>query len=64
MRNHLVNGRVGFDADTGRVISVIGLPTSQDQRTRRYAPRGAAHDRRRAAHLHADLAALRERFPL
>ncbi len=63
-RNHLVNGRVGFDPDTGRVVSVIGLPTSQDRRTRRYAldELRALVEALRA--LHADLGALRERFPL
>jgi hypothetical protein len=43
---------------------VIGLPTSQDRRTRRYAldELRALVEALRA--LHADLDALRERFPL
>lgn len=64
VRNHLVNGRVGFDADTGRVVSVIGLPTSQDQRTRRYALDELRAIVGELRTLHADLATLGERFPL
>ncbi len=64
VRNHLVNGRVGFDPDTARVVSVIGLPTSQDRRTRRYALDELRTQVEALRALHADLGALRERFPL
>lgn len=64
VRTHLLNGRVGFDPDTGRVVSVIGLPTSQDRRTRRYALDELRTIVGALRTLHADLGVLRERHPL
>jgi hypothetical protein len=63
-RNELVHGRWGVEPASNRMVNVLGLPTSADQREVRYTI--AALDQRLAEprSLQADLYALRKQWPL
>lgn len=64
LRNELVHGRWGVDAINNKVVNVLGLPTSEDQRVVKYTLEGLAAINDGLRQLWEDLARLRERWPL
>jgi hypothetical protein len=63
-RNQMVHGRWGVDVARDRVVNVLGLPSSSDQRERPYALGELVAFLRAVERLRDELLGLRERHPL
>jgi hypothetical protein len=63
-RNEFVHGRWAIDAERERVVNVVGLPTSERQRSVFYTPVELVELRHVVRKLDSDLGELRERWPL
>lgn len=64
LRNNLVHGRWGIDANKNKVVNVIGLPTSEGQRTYEYSIDELGVINRQLRELQHELKRLRENWPL
>lgn len=63
-RNELVHGRWGIEAHKNKVVNVIGLPTSESQRTVEYTIGELAAINQELRLLQHELSRLREHWPL
>lgn len=63
-RNQLVHGRWGVDAIKGRVVNIIGLPTSSEQMEYQYALTDLELVLEEMKQLQAQLSKLRDQWPL
>lgn len=63
-RNELVHGRWGIEAHKNKVVNVIGLPTSESQRTVEYTIEELAAINEELRLLQHELSRLREHWPL
>lgn len=64
IRNGLIHGRWGIDPMKNKVINVIGLPTSPDQKQRSYSIAELKTTLDQMVQLQVRLAELREKWPL
>jgi hypothetical protein len=63
-RNELVHGRWGIVPHSNKVVNVLGLPTSESQRTVEYTIEELAAINEELRFLQSELSRLREHWPL
>ena len=64
MRNELVHGRWGIDPMKSKVVNVLGLPTSSEQRSKRYTISALENALDQIERLQVRLAELRKKWPV
>lgn len=63
-RNNLVHGRWGVEAHKNKIVNVIGVPTSNAQKSTEYTIEELAEVVQELSNLQRELARLREHWPL
>lgn len=64
LRNNLVHGRWGIDPNKNKVVNIIGLPTSENQRATEYSVDDLRAINQQLQRLQHELNQLRENWPL